>query len=195
MVVTPKKTSPCDWPGGLPKAADRWTISLNVCSAGQRFSSIPIHRRGASGFLVCPAPDAPHRRAPRRRPGSHPQQQTQAVRNIMVFLHVCSARAFPRQSAKVERSRFGPQPVTSGLLQTTDIVWPPRWSVLCSADLHNTPEELTCRRQQPRAPPPYSSSCRNTDRNALSGKAQGWSSRRMDSIARAEQPCGRGALP
>jgi hypothetical protein len=28
------------------------TISLNVCSAGQRFSSIPIHRRGASGFLV-----------------------------------------------------------------------------------------------------------------------------------------------
>jgi hypothetical protein len=125
MVVTPKKTSPCDWPGGLPKAADRWTISLNVCSAGQRFSSIPIHRRGASGFLVCPAPDAPHRRAPRRRPGSHPQQQTQTVRNIMVFLHVCSARAFPRQSAEGRTRRFGPQPVTSGLLQATDIVWPP----------------------------------------------------------------------
>jgi hypothetical protein len=55
--------------------------------------------------------------------------------------------------------------------------------------------ELTCRRKQPRAPLPYSSSCRNTDRNALSGKAQGWSSRRMDSIARGEQPYGRGALP
>ena len=55
--------------------------------------------------------------------------------------------------------------------------------------------ELTCRRQQPRASPPYFSSCRNTDWNALSGKAQGWSSRRMDSIARAEQPCGGGALP
>jgi hypothetical protein len=35
----------------------------------------------------------------------------------MVFLHVCSARAFPRQSAEGRTRRFGPQPVTSGLLQ------------------------------------------------------------------------------